>query len=58
MWWAVEMSGDYYSEGCVEGYADQHLEEYCTELCYHEHLCELDPDCVDYDCYCECMRRP
>jgi len=51
------MSEDYYSEDCIEGYVDQHLEEYCTELCYDERLCELDSACVDYDCYCECMHR-
>ena len=41
----------------MDEYVDKHLEEYCIEMCYHEHLCELDPDCIDYNCYTECIKR-
>jgi hypothetical protein len=36
------------------GYEVADPEEYCLEMCYHEHLCDKDPDCIDWDCYVEC----
>jgi len=43
------------SDYVPEDYVPQEIIEYCIELCYHEHLCDFDPDCVDYDCYQECV---
>jgi len=31
------------------------VEEYCAELCYHEFLCDNEHDCIDYDCYYDCI---
>jgi len=37
----------------TEGYEVSDLEEYCYEMCYHEHLC--DSGCIDWECYFECV---
>jgi len=38
-------------------YIDQEMDEYCSELCYHDFLCNYTDDCIDYDCYNECIKR-
>jgi hypothetical protein len=41
-----------------DDYVPDDVEEYCVEMCYHEDLCEFDPDeCLDWDCYKECVAR-
>jgi len=40
----------------LEVYEDPEAVEYCTEACYDERHCRHDPDCVDSDCYRECIK--
>jgi hypothetical protein len=40
-----------------DDYVPDDVEEYCVEMCYDEGLCEFDEECLDWDCYKECIAR-
>jgi len=42
--------------GEEELWVGRDADEYCREACYHERLCRFG-DCVDYECYEECVRN-